>query len=85
MSTPATEPVLIAGRWRPADAIDTYRAFDPTLAAPRDAVWPVSSQADLDEALDAAVAAHGELARRPVEDLGRFLDRYAERLEARGE
>jgi alpha-ketoglutaric semialdehyde dehydrogenase len=85
MSTSATEPVLIAGRWRPADAIDTYRAFDPTLAAPRDAVWPVSSQADLDEALDAAVAAHGELARRPVEDLGRFLDRYAERLEARGE
>jgi 2,5-dioxopentanoate dehydrogenase len=84
MNESNVEPILVDGRWRPAALVGTYRAFDPTAAGQREAVWPVSGWADVDEALDAAVQAHADLARRPVAELAAFLERYAERLEARG-
>ena len=82
--TTANQPVLIAGRWRPARAAGTYRACDPVTGGLREAVWPVSGWEDLDEALDAARAAAGELARLPGAVIAAFLERYAARLEARG-
>ena len=81
---PVPEPVLVAGRWRPAKAVATFQAVDPATATAREAVWPVSTWADCDEALDAAVAAAAELARLPVERIAAFLERFAARLEARG-
>lgn len=83
MTTP--EKILVAGRWRAADATSTYQAFDPTAAKTLAAVWPVSGWADVDEALDAAVAAAAELATLPAERIAKFLERFAERLEIRGE
>jgi acyl-CoA reductase-like NAD-dependent aldehyde dehydrogenase len=44
----------------------------------------VSGWEDLDEALDAARAAAGELARLPGAAIAAFLERYAARLVARG-
>ena len=82
--TTSSEHVLVAGTWRPASAASTYRAVDPTTGADRPEVWPVSGWSDVDEALDAAVAAAAELGRMPAEAIGAFLDRYAARLEARG-
>jgi alpha-ketoglutaric semialdehyde dehydrogenase len=81
---PIPEPILVAGRWRPAAATATFQAFDPTTVKPREAVWPLSSWADCDEALDAAVAAAADLARLPAERLAAFLERFAARIEARG-
>jgi NADP-dependent aldehyde dehydrogenase len=82
---PTPEPVLIAGRWRPARVASTYQAFDPTAGKTLDADWPVSSWDDVDEALDAAAAAAAELAKLPSERIAAFLERFASRLEARGE
>ncbi|MFM7137651.1 MAG: aldehyde dehydrogenase family protein [Planctomycetota bacterium] len=82
---PAPEPVLIAGRWRPATAVATFQASDPATATTREAVWPVSAWADCDAALDAAVIAAAELARLPAEQIAAFLERFAARLEARAE
>jgi alpha-ketoglutaric semialdehyde dehydrogenase len=79
------EPVLIAGQWREAHAIDHFRAVDPSTGKEREEAWPVSGFADLDAALDAAVAAVVELARLPDAVRGDFLDRYAARLEARAD
>jgi NADP-dependent aldehyde dehydrogenase len=81
---PAPEHILVAGRWRPAAARATFQAFDPTAATPREAVWPVSSWADCDDVLDAAVVAAAELAQLPAKRLATFLERFAVRLEARG-
>ena len=78
-----SEPVLIAGRWRPATATATFRAVDPATGIATAAVWPVSSWADVDLALDAAVAAAAELAQLPAERIAAFLERFAARLEAR--
>ena len=81
---PVPEPILVNGRWRPARVVATFVAFDPATATAREAVWPVSTWADCDEALDAAVAAAAELARLPADRIAAFLERFAARLEARG-
>ena len=81
---PAPEPILVAGRWRPARAVATFQAVDPATATPREAVWPVSTWADCDEALDAAVAAAAELARLPADRIAAFLERFAAQPEANG-
>jgi 2,5-dioxopentanoate dehydrogenase len=76
-------PILVAGSWRPAVAVDSYRAFDPATGTPRDTAWPVSDWADVDTALDAAVIASRQLATLPDEYRATFLDGYARRLEAK--
>ena len=80
---PAPEPILVAGHWRPAKATATFLAFDPTTGQAREALWPVSSWADCEAALDAASAAAAELSRLPAKRYATFLERFAERLEAR--
>lgn len=80
---PAVEPVLIAGAWRPAIATRTYRATDPFSGGHREAEWPVSGWSDVEAALDAATSAARELAVRPPTAIASFLERYADRLEAR--
>ena len=82
---PADQPVLVNGRWRAAVAHESFRAIDPATGAAHAAVWPVSTWADIDEALDAATHAARELARLPDESRARFLELYAARLEARAD
>jgi alpha-ketoglutaric semialdehyde dehydrogenase len=76
------EPILIAGSWRAAEAVDTYRAVDPSTGSPREAIWPVSGWSDVEAALDAASAAASELRATPPERFAAFLSRYADRLAA---
>lgn len=80
-----SSPILVAGSWRPATAVDSYRAFDPTKGRALDAAWPVSGWADVDAALDAAGTAFRELAHVPDERRADFLERYAARLETRAD
>jgi NADP-dependent aldehyde dehydrogenase len=79
----ASEPILVAGEWRPAAATRTYRATDPSTGSHRDAEWPVSGWSDVDAALDAATSAARELALLPPTAIALFLERYAARIEAR--
>ncbi len=79
----ASEPILVAGEWRPAAATRTYRATDPSNGSQRDAEWPVSGWSDVDAALDAATSAARELAILPSATIASFLERYAARIEAR--
>jgi 2,5-dioxopentanoate dehydrogenase len=75
--------ILVAGTWRPATAVETFQAYDPSTGTPHDSAWPVSGCADVDAALDAAVAAARQLATLSDENRAEFLERYAARLEAR--
>ena len=77
------EPVLIAGQWRPATAVDSFRVVDPTTGQQRTAVWPVSGWSDVDAALAAAATAAADLRGLDDEPRADFLARYATRLEAR--
>jgi 2,5-dioxopentanoate dehydrogenase len=80
-----TEPVLIDGRWRAATATGSFRAVDPTTGVERPQQWPVSGWSDVEAALDAAVGAAPALASLPGARIADFLERYADRLAARGD
>jgi 2,5-dioxopentanoate dehydrogenase len=76
-------PVLIAGRWRPAQSKSAFRAQDPATGESLPDEYPVSEWADCDAALDAATEAAGRLRTTSPDVIARFLDGYAARIEAR--
>src|SRR5262245_25177347 len=78
----SVHPVLIAGRWRPANSTGTFRAENPATREPLDE-FPVSSWDDCDEALDAAVQAFEQMRRLSPDKIAAFLDAFASRIEAR--
>ncbi len=79
------QAVLVAGQWREAQAVDHFRAVNPQTGQPCGPDYPVSSWHDCHQALDAACEAFARLRRTPGERIARFLERYAERIEARAE
>lgn len=81
MST-APQEVLIAGRWRPAHTNATFSSENPATAQALPELYPVSTWADCDAALAAASEAFVRLRSIPSTDIAKFLERYAERIEA---
>ena len=79
----SSQPVLLAGQWRDAKAAETFRAHNPATGETLAETFPVSTWADCDAALNAAVAAAESLRATPPEQLAKFLTRFAERIEAR--
>jgi 2,5-dioxopentanoate dehydrogenase len=77
-----TQPVLIAGRWRPAASSSTFTAENPATREPLDE-YPVSAWADCDEALTAAAEAFEQMRHMSGEQIAAFLDAFADRIEAR--
>jgi NADP-dependent aldehyde dehydrogenase len=75
-------PVLIAGRWRPANASSTFRAENPATREPLEE-YPVSTWQDCDEALTAAAEAFEQMRRMSAEKFAAFLEAFAARIEAR--
>ena len=81
MNMADAQPVLIDGRWRPAAAVGTFEAYDPQAATPTGETYPVSTQADVEAALNAGSRAAVEMAERP-DVVPEFLDSFASRIEA---
>jgi NADP-dependent aldehyde dehydrogenase len=78
-----TAPVLIAGEWRPARAAGSFHADNPATGEPLADHYPISTWADCNAALEAAVLAASVLRTTPRDQIARFLSRFAERLEER--
>ncbi|MEX1010575.1 MAG: aldehyde dehydrogenase (NADP(+)) [Balneolaceae bacterium] len=81
----AVQPILINGEWKKADAVRHFQAENPATKKPLSDEYPVSSWKDCDEALDAAVVAAEELRSLSGAKIASFLERYAERIEARAD
>jgi len=77
------QPVLIGGQWRPSASAGTFQAINPATGDTLDAVFPVSGSGEVDAALAAGAEAAAALLREPDSKRAEFLERYAERLEAR--
>jgi NADP-dependent aldehyde dehydrogenase len=77
-----TEPVFIAGTWRDANQSADFQATDPNTNKPRQTRFPVSTWADCDAALDAAVDAYTQLRKKSPDQIAAFLHRYADRIDA---
>ena len=79
----STHPVLIAGRWRPSAGSRTFTAADPQHRQPLADVYPVSPWSELEAALAAAASAFHATRGWPGERFARFLEVYADQIEAR--
>jgi len=79
----SVQPVLIAGEWRTSSASKTFRAANPATREPLAAEYPVSPWEEIEQAIHAAADAFATMRGWPGERFARFLERYAERIEAR--
>jgi 2,5-dioxopentanoate dehydrogenase len=80
-----TQPVLIAGRWRPSNAVGTFAPDNPGTKEPTGETYPVSSVTEVEEAIEAAAEAAEVIAALEPGSVARFLERFAERIEARSD
>ncbi len=78
-----TQPVLIDGRWRDANATSTFQADNPSTCEALADQYPVSSWKDCDDALHAASQAASQLRKLPADRIAAFLEAFADRIEAR--
>lgn len=76
-------PVLINGAWRDSNADGSFEPSDPGKMEPTGAVYPVSSESEVIEAVEAAAVAAEELERHYPDGVADFLEAYADRIEAR--
>ena len=78
-----TNPVLIAGEWRQAkNPTGTFSAVDPATKVSLPDVYPVSGLDDVEQACRAGLDAAAALRSIPVENVARFLEEYAAKIEA---
>jgi NADP-dependent aldehyde dehydrogenase len=76
-------PVLVGGEWRSAaDPPGTFQAEDPATTSKLPDVFPVSGRKDVDDACRAADDAAAALRAVPHDNVARFLERYADAIEA---
>ena len=83
MNSSDVQPILVAGQWQPARAAGTFQAENPATRESLAEVYPISSWADCERALEAAAKAAEVLRTTSPETIARFLERYAERIEQR--
>ncbi|HAC09716.1 MAG TPA: ketoglutarate semialdehyde dehydrogenase [Phycisphaerales bacterium] len=78
--------ILSEGAWTEADGGNgTFQAVDPSTGERIEPAYPVCSWSDLDRMAVASTAAVGDPANRNPERIARFLEAYADRLDARRE
>ncbi|MEZ6087336.1 MAG: aldehyde dehydrogenase (NADP(+)) [Pirellulaceae bacterium] len=79
------QPVYIAGQWRAAScesASSVYQATNPSNLELLPPVFPISTWRDCDAALNAAAEAYQQLRAIPRDQIARFLEAYADRIDA---
>jgi NADP-dependent aldehyde dehydrogenase len=79
----AVRQVLLDGCWRDADATSVFQAENPATCQPLPDEYPVSSWTDCETALQASYAAFAALRGMSGDRMAAFLERYADRIEAR--
>ncbi|MBA62019.1 MAG: ketoglutarate semialdehyde dehydrogenase [Planctomycetaceae bacterium] len=79
------EKVLIAGRWREANALSSFQAANPANRELLEPQYPVSAWEDCDEALNAAVTASVALRDISGAQIADFLEAYADDIELNAE
>lgn len=78
-----TQAVLIAGKWRQSAGDSTFQASNPKTREKLPDRYPVSPWAEVEEAIEAAAAAFEELGGLARDKIAAFLEKYADRIEAR--
>ncbi len=78
--------VLIAGEWRQSqEPVGSLTAVNPATKSPLPEQYPVSGPQDIQQALQAAQQAAAELHSFGPDDIARFLELFANNIEARAD
>lgn len=79
----SVQPVLIDGDWAASSATESFQAVNPATREPLPERFPVSPWQEVERALEAAAAASRQMQGWPGERFARFLEIYADRIDAR--
>jgi 2,5-dioxopentanoate dehydrogenase len=80
------QPVLIGGQWQPSqNPAGSFSAVNPATKTPLAEQYPLSSLEEVHLVLQAGQEASAELWSVPAEKLARFLEGYADNIEASSE
>ena len=80
------QPILINCHWRQAKSpVGSFQAVSPSSGARLDAVYPISSFAEVEEALEAAHIAANALIKTQPEAIADFLENFAGSIEGHAE
>lgn len=77
------QKVLIAGKWTDSVGTGRFQAVNPKTTEPLPDEYPISPWPEIEQALTAAAVAAETVASWPGERFAAFLEKYAERIEAR--
>ncbi|MBN8600428.1 MAG: aldehyde dehydrogenase (NADP(+)) [Planctomycetes bacterium] len=75
-------PVLLDGKWQTSNSTGTFQATNPTTGEKIATLFPISSWKDCELALQAAEAAFWELKKCGIEKIAKFLELYADKIDA---
>ena len=75
------QPILIDNQWQVANAVSTFQPLNPITKEPTGETYPVSSLADIEQALKIAATASEKLLSVPTDQLALFLESYAGAVE----
>ena len=75
--------VLVDGKWSTSAGSSFFRAINPATREPLADEYPVSPWSEIERAILAADRAAGEVCSLSSEVFAKFLERYADRIEAR--
>ena len=81
----SAQPVLIGGEWQASKGTRTFQSVNPATKALLPELYPVSPWEEIERAIQAAAAAFQIVRSWPGERFARFLERFAERIEAKKE
>lgn len=77
------QPVLINGEWRASAGTKTFQGVNPKTRESLPETYPVSPWGEIEQAIQSASAAFAAVRDWPGERFARFLDEYANRIDAR--
>lgn len=78
----SSQSVLIDGAWRASAGTKTFQAVNPATGESLPGEYPLSPWPEIERAIEAAARAFQIVRSWPGERFARFLERYAERIEA---
>ena len=81
----STQPVLINGEWIASNGSTTFQAVNPANRETLSDEYPVSDWGEVERAIEAAAAAARSTRGWAGERFARFLEQYADNIEARGD
>lgn len=81
----SVRPILIDGEWISSAGTATFRAANPATRQPLDDEYPISPREEVERAIAAAARAFEATIGWPGERFAAFLEKYADRIEARAD